>query len=405
MKKTISGLIGKNIGYSYSKQIHNYLGDSSYNIFSKDEKDVIEMLKTGNLNHLNITIPYKEIAYKYADIISDNVKLTGSCNALYKKDDFIMADNTDLFGFKKLLEFHNIDLNNKHILILGSGGSSKTILHALEDYNYSSLEIVSRYPKGKYISYIEGKNRKDTEIIINTTPAQKPLEIDSFNNLNTIIDLKYNPLNSDLLIDAKSMGSKAISGLYMLIAQAYESQRLFNNIKFSDKDIRSLYNKILIEESNIILIGMPGSGKTTVGKLLSNKLKLNFIDIDSEIKNKTGMNPEEIIRSKGENYFRDIEETVISEITQSKGNIISTGGGSLKIDENIRNLIRNGIIMYLKRDLDKLETDNRPLSTNLRNLYEERKSTYIKYADYIVNNNENMEDTIDEICNIVSSTS
>ncbi len=389
-------LIGRDVRNSYSKKIHEALG-TSYDLISIDEDSLNSFFKENDYDFINVTIPYKEKVLNYLDIKSDEVLNIGATNLIIKENGKYHGYNSDYYGFLMLLEYCHIDLNNKKVLILGTGGASKAITHALKAknalYDYASTS-------GKGISYLElNKKNNDYEIIINCSPRSmypnifdEPLiDLDKFNNLEVVIDIIYNPRRTKLLIEAERKGIKAINGISMLVFQALYP---YHNI---DKEYAYKLIDILNKERNIVLIGMPYAGKSHLARKISKMMpERDLYDIDDIIIERYG-SIEKIFKENGEEYFRDIEEEVIKEISLKNNAIIVTGGGFFKRENNIFNLQANGALYYLKKDLKELiknynkakvgEDLSRPLikSVNdLEKLYEERKNIYEDIKDEII---------------------
>lgn len=397
------GLIGKKIGYSYSKDIHDLSFNCDYQIMSLNEDEVYSILDKKDFNGLNITIPYKKIVVdkcKYKDNI---VKEIGVCNTIANRNGILKAYNTDYYGFLSLLKFYRIDTNLKNVMILGSGSTSSTIFKVLKDQNAKNITIISR---SKYPSYKDIKELgKDIDIIINATPygtfpnnKQRSLVNRNYFKKDIIaIDVIFNPYRSVFLRQFNSH----YNGLYMLVAQAIKAESYFANIKCNLKKIKEIYYKILLKKVNIVLIGMPGSGKSSIGSKLATNLSKNFIDTDLLIESNNQLTCKEIINTYGIDYFRKEENKVICSLSNYRGYVISTGGGVILNKNNMHYLKENGIIIYLKRSLNKLDiSSSRPLSNNskkLKELYQNRKNLYIQYSDIIINNNNTME----EVCDLI----
>lgn len=383
-------LIGQNVQYSYSKKIHEALG-SSYDLISLKENELDDFFKDLNYDFVNVTIPYKEKVLKYLDVISKDVETIGACNLIKRENGKLIGLNSDYLGFIDSLKYHNIDLNNKKVLILGTGGAEKAISYALKKYN-TQIDKASRSGKGLSYEFI---NNQDNyyDIVINTTPnGMYPnitddllINLDKFKNLKVVIDIIYNPRRTKLLIEAEKTGTLAINGISMLVYQALVP---YNNL-YPNSALKLI--ELLNNEANIVLIGMPYAGKSYLGrKLTSRSPERDLYDIDDIITKRFG-NIEDIFKEKGENYFRDIEEEVIKEISLKKDAIIVTGGGFFKRSNNINLLKANGTLFYLNRTIDELlhnydiaKLHNRPLILNkddLIKLYKERHNIYLDIMD------------------------
>ena len=376
------GLIGEKLGHSFSKTVHSKIADYEYCLFEIAKADLNAFMQKRDFCGINVTIPYKQAVIPYLDYISDEAKSIGAVNTVVNKNGKLYGYNTDFFGLKLLIEKNNIEITNKTVLILGSGGTSKTAKAVCESLSAKDVFTVSRSGGEELITYEEAYT-KNAQIIINTTPLgmypnidAKPIKLEGFNGLEAVVDVIYNPLKTRLVIDAENRGIRAVGGLYMLYAQAVSAAEIF-----CDNEIKTnAFNEILKEKQNIVLIGMPSCGKTTSGKLLAQELGKEFIDTDLEIVKKAGMQIPEIFEKFGEEYFRNLESEVIKELSVKQSLVIATGGGAVLRPENVDALRQNGKIIFIDRPLDMLiTTDDRPLSSS-RELLEERY--YERYATY-----------------------
>ena len=386
------GLIGEKLGHSFSKEVHNKLFDYDYELkeIPKDELDLF--LKQKDFKAINVTIPYKEQVIPYLDCISDIAKQIGAVNTIVNNDGKLYGYNTDFLGLKALIERKDIILQGKKVLILGSGGTSKTALAVAKHLKANEVLTVSRNKSYDLITYDEVlKYHTDAQIIINTTPCgmypdidSTPLDIACFEKLEGVIDAIYNPLNSKLVCNAKAKGIKAVGGLYMLVAQAAFATEKFTEKKVKTEKIDLIYKDLLNQKQNIVLVGMPGSGKTTVGKILAEKLNFIFLDTDDLIVKKYG-NITDIFENKGETVFREYESEIIKEVSTLQGRVIATGGGAVLKKINTDLLKLSGKIYFLDRPLsDIAATNDRPLSSNRADLekrFNERYDIYCACAD------------------------
>lgn len=389
------GCIGKKLGHSFSKDIHAKLADYKYELIELNEEEIDSFFKQKDFAAINVTIPYKQTVIPYLDSISEIANRIGAVNTIVNKDGKLLGYNTDYYGMKALIEKTGIDFQNKKVLILGTGGTSKTAQVVAQDLGANQILTVSRRESLEFITYDQAKkNHSDANIIINTTPSgmfpdceSKPIDISYFPQLEGIIDAIYNPLCSSLILDAKEKGLKAEGGLYMLVMQAVVAVEKFLDTKIQKEIVDQVFTSVLSAKQNIVLTGMPGSGKSTIGKLL-NVEHFTFVDTDEEIEKQCGCSIKELIQTKGEQYFRDLESNVIKEISAKNCQIISTGGGAILREENVTNLKKNGKIFYINANLSRLcATEDRPLSNTrekLTKLYEERIQTYLSTADVIV---------------------
>ena len=389
------GCIGKKLGHSFSKDIHAKLADYKYELIELNEEEIDSFFKQKDFAAINVTIPYKQTVIPYLDSISEIANRIGAVNTIVNKDGKLLGYNTDYYGMKALIEKTGIDFQNKKVLILGTGGTSKTAQIVAQDLGANQILTVSRRESLEFITYDQAKkNHSDANIIINTTPSgmfpdceSKPIDISYFPQLEGVIDAIYNPLCSNLILDAKEKGLKAEGGLYMLVMQAVVAVEKFLDTKIQKEIVDQVFTSVLSAKQNIVLTGMPGSGKSTIGKLLKIP-NFTFVDTDTEIQNQCGCSIKELIQTKGEEYFRNLESKVIKEISAKNCQIISTGGGAILREENVTNLKKNGKIFYINANLSRLcATEDRPLSNTrekLTKLYEERIQTYLSTADVIV---------------------
>ena len=401
----ICGLLGRTLGHSYSPQIHAQLADYSYSLFEKEPEEVESFLKSNEYSGLNVTIPYKKTVIPYCDQLTPIARRLGAVNTIVKKNDgTLLGHNSDYYGFRSMVDRSKLSVREKKVLILGSGGASATAVAVIEDLGGYPI-VISRNGENNYnnihIHY-------DAAMIINATPvgmypntADSPIAIDPFMQLEGVFDLIYNPAHTALLQQAEKRGIVAINGLWMLVAQAKESAELFIDRKIKDDVVATIYNTLRFQTENIVLIGMPGSGKSTVGKALAEKLSRDFIDIDEEIVNRTGRPIPKIFETQGESAFRDLETAVLADICNRSGLVIATGGGCITKERNYPLLRQNGRIVWIKRDLSKLPTAGRPLSqqNKLEELYKIRKPLYEAFSDLSVQSTEAPAITADLIIN------
>ena len=396
------GCIGKRLTHSFSRDIHARLADYKYELIELAEEEIKPFFTEKSFEAVNVTIPYKQTVIPYLDEISDIAKRIGAVNTVVNKNGRLYGYNTDYYGMKALIERVGIDLSGKKVLVLGTGGTSKTARVLAEDMGASQILAVSRQKSDGAITYDEASAlHYDAEIIINTTPSgmypdceARPIDVSPFKRLCGVIDAVYNPLATNLVLDARARGIRAEGGLYMLVMQAVVAVERFIDVKISKNVADKVFSEILLSKENIVLTGMPGSGKSTVGKLISID-GYDFIDTDAEIEKRCGCTIGELIASKGEKYFRDLESEVVRNVSAEGCRIISTGGGAVLREENIRALKRNGRIFFINASPSRLQaTEDRPLSnTNekLLRLYKERIDIYNSTADVIVPDSETAE--------------
>lgn len=400
------GLIGEKLGHSFSKEIHESLADYTYELIPIAPECLPAFLTQKNFSALNVTIPYKETVIPYLSEIADSAKKIGAVNTIVNRNGKLIGFNTDYAGFRYLLEHHHIALSGKKVLILGKGGAAKAVSAVAEDLGAKEILTVYYKPCPGTITYEEAKkNHLDAQIIFNATPIgmypkteATPLHPAVFPHLEAVVDVIYNPLRPQFIIEAAKLGIPAVGGLEMLIAQAKYAVEIFTGTTIADQKIDEIYQQMLLERTNLVLIGMSGSGKTTLGKALAETLHRDFIDTDAVITEKIGMTIAEYFRNYGEIAFRDIESEVIAQVSKETGKIISTGGGAVLRDINVDYLQQNGRLIWLKRATADLETgESRPLAQNAAaaaTLYEKRKPIYEKAAQASINN----DDTLEKVC-------
>ncbi len=396
------GLIGEKLGHSYSKEIHNLIADYGYELREVKREELGAFMTERAFSGINVTIPYKKRVMDYLDVISDDAKKIGAVNTVVNRDGKLYGYNTDFYGLKALLIHNGVSVRNKKVLILGSGGTSDTAYNVVTGLNAKEAIKVSRTKKDGFVTYDEAARlHSDADVIINATPVGMypdddgvPVNIGLFPSLSAVIDAIYHPLRTNLVSDAENRGIKACGGLYMLVAQAVYAAALFENKKPDENLIDDVYGKILNDKRNIVLIGMPSSGKTTIGKALAARMGKRFADTDELIVGTTGKSIPEIFEKEGEKVFREIEKKVICDISVNDGTVIATGGGVILDEKNVLALKRNGVIVYLDRKIDNLiATDSRPLSSNvddLKKLYAKRKPLYEKYAEITIDDNDDV---------------
>ena len=386
------GLLGRKLSHSYSPQIHSYLGDYPYTLFEQEPENVGQFLQEGDFTAINVTIPYKKDVMAFCTELTDCAKKMGAVNTIVRRPDgSLIGHNTDYFGLHYTFRRMGISLSGKKVLILGSGGASVTTVIVLRELG-ANVVIISRSGENNYSNlYLH----QDAAMIVNTTPVgmypnagESPVDLDIFPHLEGVLDIIYNPARTKLLLDAAKRNIPCENGLWMLVAQAKEAAEWFTGTKIIDDVIPEIYAKMCKRMENIILIGMPGCGKSTIGKLLAEELARQFVDADEEIIKKTVMTIPEIFETQGETGFRKIETQVLAELGQKSALVIATGGGCVTKAENYPLLHQNGTIYWIKRDISSLPTDGRPLSQagKLKEMYRIRKPLYDSFADCIVAN-------------------
>ncbi len=396
------GLLGEKLGHSFSPQIHNQLASYEYRLVEKKPEEVERFLRERNFQGLNVTIPYKKKVFEFCDEVSELAKRIGSINTIANREGKLYGDNTDNYGFRYTIRKLGIPVKGKKVLILGNGGAAPAVRAALEDEQAGEIVIISRRGENHYENL---SKHYDAQIIANTTPlgmypniGEAAIDLEKFTCCEAVYDLIYNPLKTKLLLTADRLGIPNIDGLSMLVAQAKKSCEIFLNEKIPDERIEEIQKKLRREVENICIIGMPGCGKSTVGKKLAESLGKEFVDIDREIVKTAGKEIPEIFRESGEEGFRKIETSVLSQVTKEKGQVIATGGGVVVRPENWELLRQNGEVVFLQRDLRLLEIEGRPISQSrpLSQIYEERIDAYQSWSDVQVENKE-VETAVDEI--------
>ena len=403
------GCIGEKLGHSFSKEIHSALASYEYSLKELRREELSCFFKNKDFKAINVTIPYKQDVIEYLDWISDEAKSINAVNTIVNKNGKLYGYNTDFYGLKALIERENISLKGKKVAVLGSGGTSNTAFAVSSFLEAQTIFKVSRSKKTGYITYDElYENYNDCEIIINTTPCGmypkigvSAVDLEKLTKVEAVFDAVYNPLQSKLISDAKAKNITAVGGLYMLVSQAAFAVEKFIDASVDNVKVEEIFKNLYKDKMNITLIGMPASGKTSVGKLLSERLNKNFVDSDDKIIKKENKTIPEIFKDSGEAYFRNIEKNVIKELSILNSQVISTGGGVILNSENIENLKANSRVYFLDRPLDMLvTTQDRPLSSNradLEKLYNERYALYKSSADVIIDGSK----TVEEVAKII----
>lgn len=394
------GLLGRKLGHSYSPQIHALLGTYSYRLLELEPEAVGPFLKAGAFTGLNVTIPYKKTVIPYLDSLSPEAKRLGAVNTILRREGKLIGHNTDYFGFRYLVEKSGLRLAGKKALVLGSGGASNTASAVLEELG-ARVVVISRTGENNYRNL---SRHADAAVIVNATPVGmypntgiSPLDLGQFANLEGVLDAIYNPARTQLLLDAERRGLTAVNGLWMLVAQAKESAQWFTGKPISDDVIAPIHRALRQQMENILLVGMPGCGKTTVGQQLAQELGKKFVDADQALEETTGRKITDILPSQGEAAFRTLETQTLSDLGKQSGLVIATGGGCVTREENYDLLHQNGTVFWLTRQLDKLPTQGRPLSRDLGQMYARREPMYRRFADATVSNDGSVEQTVREI--------
>lgn len=386
------GLLGEKLGHSYSPRIHNLLGDYAYVLYEKAPAELEDFLKNGAFDGLNVTIPYKKTVVPYCKELSPAALHVGSVNTIVRRPDgSLYGDNTDYTGFLYLLDRSGLTVSGKKCLVLGSGGASLAVVAALRDRG-AGVVVISRSGPDHYGNL---DRHRDARLIVNATPVgmypnvgKAALDINEFPALEGVLDLIYNPARTKILLDAEKRGLVTGNGLSMLVAQAHRAAELFTGTAIDPGKIEAIWGRLRREMENIVLVGMPGCGKSTVGQALARRLGREFRDADQKIAEKAGCTIPEIFAREGERGFRARETEVLAELGKASGLVIATGGGCVVREENYPLLHQNGTLYFLERDLSKLPKEGRPLSqqTDLAAMYAARLPMYRRFADRIVEN-------------------
>lgn len=399
------GLLGRKLGHSYSPQIHVHLGNYSYDLFEKEPEELESFLRNGDFTSINVTVPYKKDVIPHLDELSPVAARMGAVNTIVRRDGKLIGHNTDYFGFLTMVRDSGLDVMGKKVLVLGSGGASNTAVAVLEELG-AKVIIISRSGENNYQNL---HFHEDTSLIVNTTPVGmypnvgvSPIDLTGFPKLEGVLDVVYNPARTQLLLDAENLGLVARNGLLMLVAQAKEAAEWFTGTKIDDSVIFPIHRMLRNQMENIVLIGMPGCGKSTVGRTLAGQLGKSFVDADEALVELAGKSIPEIFANDGEAAFRALETKTLAALGKQSGLVIATGGGCVTRPENAPLLRQNGTIFWLTRNLGKLPTDGRPLSqsSELETMYQVRKPLYEAFSDYIIDNDGPLQETLDQILRI-----
>lgn len=402
------GLLGEKLGHSYSPQIHSMLADYEYKLFEKSPEELEDFLKSGEFDGLNVTIPYKKSVMPYCAELSPTAAQIGSVNTIVRRSDgSLYGDNTDAFGFENLIVHNGIEVKGKKALVLGTGGASVTAQAVLKNLGASEVVVISRRGEDNYENIAK---HADAEIIANTTPVgmypnngKAAVDLAQFPKLSGVLDVVYNPARTALLLQAEKLCIPCAGGLYMLVSQAKRSCELFTGKSIPDSEIDRIERVLSHQMQNIVIIGMPGSGKTAVSTMLAERLGRKIFDTDTIVSEKAGMTIPEIFSAQGEAGFRKLETEATAEVGKLSGNIISTGGGVVTVADNYELLHQNGVIVWIERDTNKLARDGRPisLSSDLNELYAARLPLYERFADIKADNNGDINDTVNAIMEMI----
>ncbi len=404
------GLIGEHLPHSFSKTIHDMIGLYDYELKEIAPEDLEDFMTRRDFKGINVTIPYKQAVIPYLSEMTERAQKIGAVNTIVNRGGKLYGDNTDFGGMEALCRKAGISLSGKKVLILGSGGTSKTAYAVAKSGGASFAAKVSRSGKDGAMTYEEmAAGHTDADVIINTTPCGMfpepyacPVDLSMFPRLSGVLDVIYNPLATQLVLGAARQNIKAAGGLYMLVAQAVLAAGVFTGQEIRDSRIGEIYEKLLAQKRNIVLTGMPGSGKTTVGKVLAKRLGRKLVDTDKVIVEEQGRPITEIFAEIGEEGFRNLETDVIRRVSKETGCIIATGGGAILRTENVDALKSNGAVVFLDRNIHAIvPTRSRPLSDSsdkLKEMYHVRYPIYKKAADVHIRVVGNVYNAADEIC-------
>ena len=402
------GLLGRTLGHSYSPAIHAQLADYSYLLYEKEPEELEHFLRSGEFDGLNVTIPYKKAVIPYCAELSDTARAIGAVNTIVRRPDgTLWGDNTDAYGFSMLVRSSGAEVRGKKALVFGSGGASATAQYVLRQMGAREVVVISRHGEHNY----ENLDRHaDAQIAVNTTPlgmypntGASPVDLSRLPKLEAALDVVYNPARTEFLLQAERLGLKRANGLLMLVAQAKKSCEEFLGKPIADEWIGKITRTLAAQMQNVILIGMPGSGKTTVGTGAAARLGRTFLDADAVLEQKAGMPIPEIFRLEGEEGFRQRETAVLAELGKQSGLVIATGGGCVTRPENYPLLHQNGTIFCLTRDMSQLPISGRPVSQALgaEEIYRRRKSLYEGFADVMIDNDRTVEDAVRQILEVL----
>ena len=413
-----TGLLGEKLSHSFSPQIHHALvGDRyTYELFERAPEAVEGFIKGDEWDALNVTIPYKQVVMPYLDIITDEALRIGAVNTITRlSDGRLKGDNTDYFGFHRTLTACGCDPKGKKALVLGNGGAAATAVTVLTDMGAEVILLgrsdrsVGGISPEPYETVYE--RHPDAEVVVNCTPVgmypkligQSPVELSRLPHVTAVFDMVYNPARTALLQEADTLGIPAYNGLLMLVAQAKRACELFLGEELEDSLIDTIVADIARETGNIVLVGMPGSGKSTVGKAVAEAMGRPFVDTDALIVEDAGRPIPEIFTTDGEEVFRAFETEAVRKAGMMSGAVIATGGGVVTRERNYAPLSQNGKIVFIHRDPNKLPTAGRPISqsTPLGELYDKRLPLYKTFADVEIDNNGAVTATVDAILKVL----
>lgn len=403
------GLLGEKLGHSYSPAIHALLGDYDYRLYECPREELDSFLTRRDFTGLNVTIPYKKAVIPYCAALSPIAEKLGSVNVLlHRPDGTLYGDNTDAYGFAGMVAHSGISVAGKRVLVLGSGGASATVCAVLEQLGAGSVTVISRSGVDNYDNL---DRHRDADVVVNTTPVgmypnngASPVDLRTFPQCSGVLDILYNPARTALLLQAEELGIPHEDGLYMLVAQAKRTAELFLNCSIDDGETLRIRNILRRGMQNIVLVGMPGCGKSTVAAALAQKLGRTAADSDAAVEAAAGKPIPQIFAQEGEAAFRTLETQALAHLGKGSAQVLATGGGCVTRQENYPLLHQNSVIFWLRRDVSALPKEGRPISQSrdLFQLEQEREPMYRAFADYTVDNNGPLEDTLNQILEVMA---
>ena len=405
------GLVGEALSHSRSPEIHEELSGKKYALIEVPRDEIDAFFEKRDFVGINVTIPYKQTVIPHLDMIDSVASEIGAVNTVVNRGGKLTGYNTDHEGMSAAIVRAGIELSGKKVLILGTGGTSRTAEYVAKRGGAKEIVKVSRSARDGAVTYADAYDlHADADVIINTTPCgmypdtdASPIDITRFPSLTGVFDAIYNPLKTKLITDAETAGIPCSGGLYMLVYQAVRSSEYFNGKKYPDGTAEDVYARLYKKLENVVLIGMPSSGKTTVGRIVAQSLGREFFDTDDMISNSEGMKIPDIFKEYGEEYFREAEAKAVREVSSRQSRVIATGGGAVLKEENVEKLRQNGKLYFLDRPLGELiATPDRPLSSDraaLEERWRERYGIYRSVCDMIIDSSGSAEDAAREIIN------
>lgn len=403
------GLLGRRLGHSYSPAIHGLLAGYEYRLYEKEPEELEEFLKTGDFRGMNVTIPYKKAVIPYCGELSDTARAIGSVNTLVRRPDGVLAGyNTDAFGFERTLSKMGFSVEGRQAMVLGSGGASATVCYVLHRLGAGKVTVISRRGEDNYGNL---DRHRDAQLVVNATPVgmypgngASPVDLRQFPQCRGVVDLIYNPARTALLLQAQELGIPCVNGLPMLVAQAWGSSQLFTGREGEASAMDRAERALARQMENVVIVGMPGCGKSRAAEALGRALDRPVLDSDQWVEKNAGMSIPEIFQRYGQEEFRRLETQALAELGRQSGAVIATGGGSVLREENYPLLRQNGRIVWLQRDCAKLSRAGRPLSetADLEEMYRLRLPRYQRFADVAVDNNGLWEETVQKLLEVLA---